>query len=73
MLNPGLIFNLDSAKVCSPAIFKIHFSYHKDVWIPTTDYYMYLSLIVSPKRSGDTMDSSSLSSAPSSASAEISC
>ena len=34
----------------------------------------YISLIiVSPTRSGDTMDSSSLSSAPSSASAEISC
>ena len=30
-------------------------------------------IIVSPTRSGDTMDSSSLSSAPSSASAEISC
>ena len=30
-------------------------------------------LIVSPTRSGDTMDSSSSSSAPSSASAEISC
>ena len=32
-----------------------------------------LQIIVSPTRSGDTMDSSSLSSAPSSASAEISC
>ena len=30
-------------------------------------------IIVSPTRSGDTMDSSSLSSAPSSASTEISC
>ena len=32
-----------------------------------------LDIIVSPTRSGDIMDSSSLSSAPSSASAEISC
>ena len=32
-----------------------------------------LLIIVSPTRSRDTMDSSSLSSAPSSASAEISC
>ena len=33
----------------------------------------YNLLIVSPTRSGDTMDSSSSASAPSSASAEISC
>ena len=37
------------------------------------DSTLYGNVIVSPTRSEDTMDSSSLSSAPSSVSAEISC
>ena len=45
-LSHGVIFNLDSAKVCSPAITEIHFSYDKDIWIAVTDYYMYFNLIV---------------------------
>ena len=41
MLNHGVTFNLVPAKVCSPAIFKIYFSCHKDIWIAVTDCYMY--------------------------------
>ena len=52
-------------------------SVHKGAFIFPLLLYFLLSMfiIVSPTRSGDTMDSSSLSSAsaPSSASAEISC
>ena len=33
MLNHGMTFNLGSARVCSPAIFKTYFSYHKGIWI----------------------------------------
>ena len=29
----GVTFNFSSAKVCSPAIFEICFSYAKDIWI----------------------------------------
>ena len=38
MLNHGITFI--SAKVCSPAIFGIYFSYHNDIWIAGTDYYI---------------------------------
>ena len=46
MLSHGVIFNLGSAKVCSPAIIQTYFSYDKDNSIAVTDYYMYLYLIV---------------------------
>ena len=46
MLNHGVTFNLGSAKVCSPAIFEICFSYHKDIWIAVTYYYIYFYLYV---------------------------
>ena len=42
----GGTFNLSSAKVFSPVIFETYFSYHKDIWIAATDYYMYFYLIV---------------------------
>ena len=35
-------FNFGSAKVCSPTIFETSFSYDKDIWIATTDYYYVL-------------------------------
>ena len=37
---------MGSAKVGSPAIFETYFSYHKDIWIAATDYYMLLFVIV---------------------------
>ena len=37
----GATFNFGSAKVYSPAIFEKYFSYHKDICIAATDYYMY--------------------------------
>ena len=33
MLSHGVIFNLGSAKVCSPAIFETYFTHDKDIWI----------------------------------------
>ena len=42
----GVTFNFGSAKVCSPAIFETYFSYDKDIWIATTDYYIHFYLIV---------------------------
>ena len=33
----GMTFNLNSAKVCSPAIFETCFSLDKDTWIAATD------------------------------------
>ena len=36
-----VIFNFGSAKLCSPAIFEISFSYDKDIWIiAATDYHV---------------------------------
>ena len=35
-----------TAKVCSPAIFEMSFSYDKAIWIAATDYYMYFYIIV---------------------------
>ena len=46
MAGHSMAFNLGSGKVCSPAIFQTYFSYHKDIWIAVTDYYMYFYLIV---------------------------
>ena len=37
MLNHGMIFNLGSTKVRSPAIFETYFSYHRDICIAATD------------------------------------
>ena len=42
----SVIFNLVSAKLCSPTIIETYFSYDKDIWIAITDYYMYFYLIV---------------------------
>ena len=42
----GVTLNFGSAKVCSPAIFEICFSYDKDIWIAGTDYYMHFYIIV---------------------------
>ena len=40
-------FNFGSAKVCSPSIFEIYFSYDKIIWImAATDYYMHFYIIV---------------------------
>ena len=41
MLSHDVIFNLGSAKVCSPKIIETYFSYDIDIWIAVTDYYMY--------------------------------
>ena len=46
MLSHGVIFDLGSARVCSPAIFETYFSYDKDIWIAETDNYLYLYLLV---------------------------
>ena len=40
ILNNVVTFYLGSAKVYSPAIFKTYFSYHKDIWIAVTYYYL---------------------------------
>ena len=39
-----VIISYGSAKVCSPAIFETCFSFDKDTWIASTDYYMYFKL-----------------------------
>ena len=41
MLSHDVIFNLCSAKVCSPAIIETYFSYNKYIWIAVTVYYLY--------------------------------
>ena len=46
MLIHGVTFNLDSAKVSSPAILETYVSSHKDIWNAATDYSMYFDLIV---------------------------
>ena len=46
MRSHGVIFNLGSAKVCSPAIIETYFSYDKDILIAVTYYYMFFYLIV---------------------------
>ena len=40
MINHDVNFNFGSVKMCSPAIFETYFSYHIDMWIAATDYYM---------------------------------
>ena len=46
MLIRKVIYNFESTKVCSPAIFETYVSYDKDIWIAAIDYYMYFYLIV---------------------------
>ena len=46
MLSPCVIYNLGSAKVCSPAIIETYLSYDKDIWIAATDYFMHFYFIV---------------------------
>ena len=45
-MHHGMIFSFGSAKVGSPAIFETSFSFDKDTWIASTDYYMYFYIIV---------------------------
>ena len=45
-MHHGVTFNFGSAKVCSPTIFETSFSFDKNVWIATTDYYMHFYIIV---------------------------
>ena len=45
-MHHGVIFSFGSAKVCSPAIFETCFSYDKDTWIASTDYYMDFYIIM---------------------------
>ena len=45
-MHHGVTFNFGSAKVCSPAIFETSFSYDKDIWLASTDYYMHFYIIV---------------------------
>ena len=44
MLSHGMVFNLGSARGCSPAINETYFSYDKDILNAVTDYYMYFLL-----------------------------
>ena len=46
MLNHGVTFHLNSAEVCSLAIFETYFSYRKDICIAVTYYYIYFYLFV---------------------------
>ena len=45
-MHHGVTCHFSSAKVCSPAIFEISFSYNKDIWIAGTDYSMHFCTIV---------------------------
>ena len=45
-MHHGVTFNFGSAKVCSLAIFETCFSYDKDIWIASSDYYSYFYIIV---------------------------
>ena len=45
-MHHGVMFYFGSAKIASPAIFETCFSFDKDIWIATTDYYMYFYIIV---------------------------
>ena len=46
MLSHVVIFNVGSAKVCSPAIIETYFSYDSNILIAIADYHMYFYLIV---------------------------
>ena len=45
-MHHGVTFSFGSTKVCSPAIFETCFSYDKDLWNSTTDFYMIFYVIV---------------------------
>ena len=45
-MHHGLKFRFGSAKVCSPAILETYLSYDKDIWIASTDYYMYFYIVL---------------------------
>ena len=45
-MHHGVTFNFGSAKVCAPAILETCFSYDKHIWIPATNYYNVLYIIV---------------------------
>ena len=45
-MHHGVTFNFGSAKACSVAIFGTCFSYDKDIWIASTDYFMKFYIIV---------------------------
>ena len=45
-MHHGVIFSFGSARVVSPAIFETCFSFDKDTWIASTDYYRYFYIIV---------------------------
>ena len=46
LISHVVIFNLGSARVCSPAIIETYFTYVQDILIAVTDYYIYFYLIV---------------------------
>ena len=46
MHHHGVTFSFGSAKVCPHIILETCFFYEKDIWIATTDYYMYIYIIV---------------------------
>ena len=45
-VHPGVTFNFGFSKVCLLAIFEKSFSYDKDTWIATTDYYVHFYIIL---------------------------
>ena len=45
-MHHGVIFSFGFGKVCLFAIFETCFSFDKDTWIASTDYYMYFYIIV---------------------------
>ena len=45
-MHHGVPFNFGSAKVCSPTIFEISFSYNKGIWIVETGYNMHFYITV---------------------------
>ena len=49
LFDPGLIFDLDSTRMFSAAMFETYFSYLKDISVAAIDYYcMHFKLIVLP-------------------------
>ena len=45
-MHHGVTFNFGSGKVCLPAIFETSFSYDKDIWMASTDYYLHFYIVV---------------------------
>ena len=42
----GVTFDLGSATIFYTAIFGTYFSYNQDIWIASTDYFLYFYIIV---------------------------